>query len=464
MGWTVPERRHITSAGTVNRTTETRPVIAHVINTLEGGGTESMLQRLLCRFDHARFQHVIISMRHAGRLVTALPDEVACIALGLEGRSPFAAWRLARALRDCGANLVHARNLGTWLDTLLGTRMTGAETVLGFHGFEHAGSLSRSCRAGAWLARITRCRCTAVSLSAKNDLVSALRMPGDRIHVLGNGIDVEYLHQAAQSNRSIARARWGVSERDFVIGIVGSLTPVKDHRTLLLAFSDLIVRTNRFGAQAATLQASQHMTQWDAQTGGRTGIPEARLVIMGDGPERPQLQRLARELDLAGHVIFTGHVENASSSIGGFDAYVCSSRNEGLSNALLEAMAARRPVIATDVGGNAELLESGRWGRLVPVGDRHRLADALQDFLNDPEGNERRASWAAERAAHYDLAQAQERYERFYESCLRDGIPSPQQGRLGTPYRSSRADFQVAPVRPVTKSTEKSAVSRRRLP
>lgn len=113
--------------------------------------------------------------------------------------------------------------------------------------------------------------------------------------------------------------------------------------------------------------------------------PSVRFVVVGDGPLRRPLEEKARALRLNGAVRFLGAVPNASSLLPGFDIFVLSSLWEGMSNSLLEAMAAGKPVVATDVGGGSEVVLEGKTGFLVPPKDPEALADAVLRLLAAPD-------------------------------------------------------------------------------
>lgn len=134
---------------------------------------------------------------------------------------------------------------------------------------------------------------------------------------------------------------------------------------------------------------------------------DASLVILGDGPERPRLQGLARELDLTAHVRFPGHVENPFSYMRAASLLVLSSGWEGFGNVLAEALACGTPVVSTDCPyGPREILAGGKYGRLVAVGDPAALADAIEAALSEsPDRDELRR-----RARDFDLATITEQY------------------------------------------------------
>jgi glycosyltransferase involved in cell wall biosynthesis len=171
-----------------------------------------------------------------------------------------------------------------------------------------------------------------------------------------------------------------------VVGSVGCLAPRKDYGTQLEALSLL----------------------------GRRGV-EFPAVRVGDGPERRALEDRARSLGLADRVVFLGERPDVERLLPAMDVFVLSSREEGIPNALLEAMAAGRPAVATAVGGTREVLTDGETGWLVPPAAPERLAAALEHALSHPEEARRRGE-AARRAVHERLGidAMVRRHEDFY--------------------------------------------------
>jgi glycosyltransferase involved in cell wall biosynthesis len=200
----------------------------------------------------------------------------------------------------------------------------------------------------------------AVSESVKQDLVGLGIAPAERIRVIPLGLDLEHL--AAKLPRGVLRSEAGIPESVPIVGMVGRLVSIKDVPTFLQAAR--IVREAR---------------------------PEARFALVGDGEERPALESLCRELDLDGKVTFFGWRRDLAAVYGDLDVVVNASRNEGTPVALIEALAAARPVVATRVGGTPDLLGEGERGRLVPPAEPSALARAVLETLEESEAARRRA-------------------------------------------------------------------------
>lgn len=192
----------------------------------------------------------------------------------------------------------------------------------------------------------------AVSGGVRDDLVHLFEMAPEKVSVIYNPIVTPTLQQ--QARESIEHPWFGKNQPPVVLG-VGRLTAQKDFATLVRAFS-LASRKKDF-----------------------------RLVILGEGEQRNELETLVRDLDLQEKVLLPGFVRNPFAWMAHADLFVLSSAWEGFGNVLVEAMACGTPVVSTDCpSGPAEILENGKWGRLVPVGDENAMAEAILDTLSAP--------------------------------------------------------------------------------
>jgi glycosyltransferase involved in cell wall biosynthesis len=226
-----------------------------------------------------------------------------------------------------------------------------------------------------WLDRKTLRRHDAITV-VSNALGEAAVREGvlrERVFRVPNAIDLAAL--APPRSREDLCQELGVDPSAPLVGAVGRLSPEKGHRVLLDAFHSV----------------------------SRTA-PEARLVVVGDGPEEAALRRRAQELGLADRVTFTGLRKDGQQIIGALDVLALPSFSEGMPNVVLEAFAYGTPVVATSVGALPDMLEDGRSGWLVPAGDAGKLAAALRQSLDDrPEALRRSAEARAVLASRFTV-------------------------------------------------------------
>ncbi len=372
--------------------------VAHLLDSLEGGGTERGLVRLLGAMQSERAGHEVVTLRRAGEGARALPAHVACRAFDTRRRAARLGWTLAAHCRARRVRVLHARGLGAWADAMLAKAlMPHCRLVLGFHGLEHDGPFAASqLRRVRWGLRLGARLC-CVSFAGRDKLMSEARAPADRIDVLPNGVDLARFAPLDPALRRRHRAELGFADEDFVFACVASLTEVKDHGSLLEAFG----RTLAFN-------------------------PNARLLLVGDGPLREEIERCVRHHGWQRRVAITGRREDVPTLLGSSDAYVCSSRSEGMSHAVLEAMAAGLAIVATRVGDNPLLLQDAHAlpfaapaGLLVAPAAPAELATAMIRFLSDEPLRQALARNARHQAEAYSLGAMAQRYQSYYEMLCR---------------------------------------------
>jgi glycosyltransferase involved in cell wall biosynthesis len=208
----------------------------------------------------------------------------------------------------------------------------------------------------------------AVSEQVRDELVEMGIAPLERFVVIPYGFDFTGRVDPDGSLRQQTRAQLGLADDTFLVGWVGRLTDIK--KPLDLVRTTAVLRER--------------------------GV-DAALVLVGDGPDRPRIDALARELGLAERVRFAGYQTELAGWYAAFDALLLTSANEGTPVAAIEALAARRPVVATDVGGVPAVVEEGETGFLAPAGDTQALAAALARLAADAELRERMGRLGARR-------------------------------------------------------------------
>ena len=233
----------------------------------------------------------------------------------------------------------------------------------------------------------------APSQSVKHDLVRHERVPADRVRVLYGCAESS---AADADGRAALRRELGCAQTDPIIGCVGRLVPEKQYPVLVQAFAQLARRR-----------------------------PAARLAIVGDGPERGRIAREIAAHQLADRVHLLGRRRDAGTLVGGFDVFALASRIEGLPIAVVEAMMAGVPVVATDVAGLPELIRHGHTGWLVPVHDAGALAAAMLRYLDDPDLARTMAGRAqADARARFLPSRYAEELVELYRDLLKTNDPT----------------------------------------
>jgi glycosyltransferase involved in cell wall biosynthesis len=331
--------------------------VAQVIWSLGLGGAEQVVIRLAASLDRRRFDPFVCCLDQPGLFAPrAEAAGVEVVALGKRGPLDVrAAWRLARLLRSRRVDVVHTHLWGASLwgrIAAVGARVPVIVTTE--HNVDswkktHHFALDRA------LAPATT-HLVAVSQQVR-EFYEARGVGRGRWRVVYNGVDTS---AAPHRERGAAFQELGLGKADPVVGLVGRLVPAKAPEVFL---------------RALALAAAR--------------VPGLRGLVVGDGPLRSKVEAEARRLGLGARVVFAGLRQDVPELLPGLDALVFSSLREGLSMAMLEAMAAGVPVVATDVGGTPELIAHGVTGLLVPPGRPESLADALVGLLEDAAGGER---------------------------------------------------------------------------
>jgi sugar transferase (PEP-CTERM/EpsH1 system associated) len=380
------------------------PLVVHVVHGFSVGGLENGLVNIVNRMPAQRWRHAIVSLtRISGRFAERVQrSDVQFIELDKRpGHLVRDYPRLRRLFRQLRPAVVHTRNLGA-LEASVPAWAAGVPVrIHGEHGWNREDPDGRR-RRYRYVRRLYRPfvhRYVALSCHLAEYLEHQVGVSPLRISQIYNGVDTERF-RPAEARQAIAGCPFG-DPADFVTGWIGRMDPVKDLPTLLHAFA--------FARQRA---------------GGGARL---RLALVGDGPARASVERLVEALGLRDHVWLAGERADIAHVMQGLDCFALPSLGEGISNTLLEAMASRLPIVATRVGGNGELIESGMTGLLVPPGDARALATALLAHVSD-RTRARRQAKAARRVAEtrFSLTRMVSDYCGLYESALAAaGIPLP---------------------------------------
>ncbi|MFN0298881.1 MAG: TIGR03088 family PEP-CTERM/XrtA system glycosyltransferase [Burkholderiales bacterium] len=338
------------------------PLVLHVIHNLSIGGLENGLVNLINTMPVSGYRHAIACIEAYSDFRDRIkrPD-VEVIALK---RSQVGHWRMRRDIfrlcRRLRPDILHSRNMSA-LDALLPARLAGVtRSVHGEHGWD-VDNLDGEHWKPIVLRRLHAPlidHYITVSDHLKRYLAERIGIAAQRISHVCNGVDTDRFAPDSSSSSEWLPERFK-GEDKLLIGSVGRIQAVKDHATLLHAFSMLIETSPALRARL-------------------------RMTIVGDGPLLTELRAYADLLKIADLVWFPGALDNIPDVLRALDVFVLPSLNEGISNTILEAMAAGIPVLTTAVGGSVELVEEGVSGRFFAPGDAPTLSKMLGDYAENP--------------------------------------------------------------------------------
>jgi len=321
----------------------------HLNDSLDMGGAEVMIFSLLSNMNKGEYCPSVCSMSSGGALnemfsnagipIYEIPQR--------NGKDWSLVFRLAICIKRNKINILHTHNYYSWLYG--GIACLFVSGCVQVHT-QHSNIIMKSNppKFIRWLLAGIPRAVIAVSEQVKTSLNQRKYIRDNfPVSVVVNGVDVsKYSNKVYDSN---------YKKQDCItIGIVARLSEVKNHKLLLNAFSNLA-----------------------------TDITKSKLTIVGNGPLMTMLKQYAEKLDISDNVIFLGEVSNIPELLKGFDIFVLPSLSEGLSIAILEAMSAYLPVIATDVGGNRSLVDNDVTGLIVESENKLQLTQALELLISD---------------------------------------------------------------------------------
>lgn len=379
------------------------PLIAHVLFRFDVGGLENGVVNLINRMPPDRFRHVIVALSDYTDFRQRLQHDVPVYALHKrEGKDFGLHLRLYRLFRRLRPDVVHTRNLNA-VEAQLPAWLAGVPgRVHGEHGWDvhDLDGSSRKYRLWRKLFRPFVQRYIPLSQHLSGYLAQEIGVSAERIACICNGVDTDKFHPAFNGREPLpeeafARDRAAAAQTRIVIGTVGRMEQVKDQMTLAKAFAELVAR--------------------------RPDIRESvRLVMVGDGRLRQDVLRFLRESGLEEMAWLPGSRNDTAELLRAFDVFVLPSLAEGISNTILEAMASGLPVVATDVGGNGELVQAGETGYLVPRNDPDAMARALERYVDDQALRRAHGDSGRRRTEQrFSLDGMVDRYVQVYESLLR---------------------------------------------
>ena len=375
-----------------------RTRVMRMYTSLGVGGIEHQLLTLLPHLNTGRYRVSLCLLWHAGELARELRSrgiEVHVLPR-LPGRlNPVGLARLGRLFHRTGTRIVHAHTRPIYVPATVAARLFRIPVVIGtVHSMNRVHGHVRI-QQDRILAR-WRDATVAVSEGVRRNYCETVGVDPSRVSVIHNGVDLSRF-AGPSPDRGEVLGPLGARADDLVIACVARLVSAKSHDVLFEAFAKVLARA-----------------------------PRATLLLLGDGELGPSLRAEAERLGIAPRVLFAGTRSDVPRILRASDVSVLASNREGFSNVVIESLAAGLPMVATDVGGNAEAIEEGRSGYLVPVGDAAALAERLATLLTDEPLRARMAAEARARAARFSLEEAVTATEALYDRLLRArGIEPP---------------------------------------
>lgn len=337
------------------------PLVAHVIRRLAMGGLENGLINLINHMPSHRFRHAIICLTHSTDYSCKIQrKDVEIIELHQKnGHDLGVHHRFSKVIRALQPHIIHTRNLPA-LEFQIVAALSGVRgRIHGEHGRDVYDLDGKNMKYN-FLRRTIRPvihRYIAVSQDLAGWLVKTVRVQPRRVDQIYNGVDTVRFHPRI-GQRFFPGPQDFVSAETFVLGTVGRMEPVKDQLTLVRAFLHLL----------------------EIEPGAREHV---RLVMVGDGQLKDEAGRLVQQANAERFAWIPGERSDIAEIMRSLDLFVLPSMREGISNTILEAMATGLPVVATDAGGNSELVDDGKTGILIPPSDPIAMAQAIHTYVLD---------------------------------------------------------------------------------
>jgi glycosyltransferase involved in cell wall biosynthesis len=265
-----------------------------------------------------------------------------------------AVMRVVKIIKEQKVDVIHCHGFKAGLVGRLAAWMTGCPCVYTVHNFLPNSTKIKKIIA-VWLEKILALKTHSiitVSKALRSYEMEMLNVSGDRIKVVYNGIQMSRL----QESHLDVRKKWGIKERDILVGTVARLIPSKGIDLLIQAIPEILKK-----------------------------YPDVKFMIVGGGPDEGRLKELAKSHHCEKNIIFTGHVKYIWYYYNAFDIFILPTLSEGLGISVLEAMASGKPVIASNTGGIPEIIEHGVNGYLIPPGSSQKIMKAILYLISQPE-------------------------------------------------------------------------------
>lgn len=365
--------------------------ILRIISNLGVGGVQKRMVSLLPKLNKERYEIVVCSFK-SGELQHCL--EQSGIPVRIVSRrfkfDPVCIYRLCSIMKKENIDIVHTHCHKPNTTGRFAAKLAGVPVIIANEHNVDSWKSNWQLTLDKWLAAHSD-KIIAVSEAVKSFYVKNANISADKFEVVYNGVDLDFWQNNIPAKEMIfkKKAELGLLQGDKVIVAIGRLHPQKGHEYLLRAARKIIPR-----------------------------MKNLKFLIIGDGPMKESLESCSERLGIKENVVFTGKRDDVKDILYLSDISVVSSVREGFSNAVLEAMACGKPVVATDVGGNKEIIIDGKNGFIVSSRDEDALADRILTLAGNEELTIRMGLAAKETVKSFSLSRMIHKTEKLYEELM----------------------------------------------
>ena len=365
--------------------------ILRIISNLGVGGVQKRMISLLPKLNEERYSIIVCSFK-TGKLQNRL--EQSGIPVKIIPRrfkfDPVCIYRLYSIMKKENIDIVHTHCHKPNTTGRIAAKLAGVPVIIANEHNMDTWKSNWQLTLDKWLSAYSD-KIIAVSEAVKSFYVKNANISADKFEVIYNGVDLDFWQKNMPSQKAILekKAKLGLLQGNKVIAAIGRLHPQKGHEYLLRAAKKIISRMGNL-----------------------------KFLIVGDGPMKESLESLSERLGIKENVVFTGKRDDVKDMLCISDFSVVSSIREGFSNVVLESMACSKPVVATDVGGNKEIIIDGENGFIVPSRNEDALADKIQALAGNEELTIRMGLAAKEAVKNFSLSQMKYKTEKLYEELM----------------------------------------------
>tara|TARA_Y100000052_G_scaffold5872_1_gene5565 strand:- start:4332 stop:5435 length:1104 start_codon:yes stop_codon:yes gene_type:complete len=328
--------------------------IVHITFDMRIGGTEMVIRNIIEGMQNSSFEMSVFciesplgpwgnELQHKGIPITNAQRS--------PGFDISLIKQIRRYVRENNIDIVHCHQYTPWVYGALATCFTKTKVIFTEHGRFYPDSTSWKRKLVNPLLVSLTDKITSISNATKQALTEFESIPASKIQTIYNGIHpLKCDHQ----NVLTLRDTLGIPRENKILGTIARFDPIKNHQMMLEAFSVVLV-----------------------------SHPNTTLIMVGDGEERGNIEKLIRELNIGNNIILTGYQSSPTHFLALMDIFLLSSLSEGTSMTLLEAMSLSKPCVVTDAGGNAEIVLNGETGVVTPNDDANSFAQGINDLLSN---------------------------------------------------------------------------------